>query len=554
MWAPNVEFVGAASRDGRYLSFVDWTTGNLALRDLMTGTDRRVTNKGSWTDSPALALESAISPDGTQIAYTWFEPGADSLRVIRTDGRGMRVLYANPDIDYIQSAAWSPDGKQIVIVIAQRDGSHSLATVSIDTGSFRLIKSFDWRQPKHASFSPDGRSIVYDFPSAEDSPSRDVFLLDVDGTRETVLTKHPANDAALGWIPGTNMVLFVSDRTTTPDAWTIAIENGQPRGEPQLVKRGIGHVEPLGFSKTGALYYGLSTGMEDVFVSAIDRQSGAFTAPWRATDRSVGANRGPVWSPDGRLLAFASGVRRAVGGGTPDVSHLVVRTVDTADERQLVVQMPKLFGLARWAADGRTLLAHAYDRKGREGIYTIDLASGEATAVVHDARFDPAWSADGTTVFYRLGQGAIIAHRPIDGSERELHRGNVRGGMSLSPDGRYLAFRSLEQGSKVSTIKVLASAGGEPRIIGEWPAGAELRFAWEADSRHVRVAVADSQWRVSIDDGTRQAILPGVPGIREMAFSPDGKYVAFTAGESKDEVWVMENFLPAPGSKAAAKR
>ena len=560
VWAPDFDFVGAPSPGGRYLTFVDWTTGDLSLRDVMAGTDRRVTSKDSQTGY-ALALESTISPDGQQVAYAWFGPDANapantandpqtwlwSLRVIRTDGRDVRVLYASREIESFQPTAWSADGRQILVLLAHMDGSHRLATVAAATGTLRVIKSLDWRQPERASFSPDGRSIVYDFPPAEDSPNRDVFLLDVDGTRETVLAKHPSNDVALGWIPGTNLILFASDRTTTMDAWTIAVENGTPRGEPQLVKRGIGRIEPLGFSNKGALYYGVPTGMEDVFVARIDPQTGAFMSPSRATERSVGANRGPVWSPDGRLLAFASGVRRSLGGGTPDFDSLIIRTMDTADERPVVPQVRKLFGLPRWSADGRSLIAHAYDRKGREGVYTIDLGSGEAAAVVHDSRYDPAWSADGATIFYRLNQRSVMAHR-LDGTETELYRGSVRGGMSLSPDGQYLAFRSLEPGSKISTIKVLATAGGEPRVIGEWPAGAEMRFAWEADSRHVRVAAGDSQSRVSIGGGAPQ-VLPGIAGIQEMAFSPDGKYVAFTAGASKTEVWVMENFLPATAAK-----
>ena len=41
-----VDTTGAVSPDGRYLSFVDWKTGDLAVRDLAAGTNRRLTNKG----------------------------------------------------------------------------------------------------------------------------------------------------------------------------------------------------------------------------------------------------------------------------------------------------------------------------------------------------------------------------------------------------------------------------------------------------------------------------------------------------------------------------
>src|SRR5262250_2089097 len=45
VWAgPDVNGEGTVSPDGRYLSYVDWTTGDLALRDLATGKMRHHTN------------------------------------------------------------------------------------------------------------------------------------------------------------------------------------------------------------------------------------------------------------------------------------------------------------------------------------------------------------------------------------------------------------------------------------------------------------------------------------------------------------------------------
>jgi hypothetical protein len=62
--APEADSFGTVSPDGRYLSFTDWETGNLAIRDLETGTNRRLTNKGSWLDSSEYAEYSTLSPDG----------------------------------------------------------------------------------------------------------------------------------------------------------------------------------------------------------------------------------------------------------------------------------------------------------------------------------------------------------------------------------------------------------------------------------------------------------------------------------------------------------
>ena len=62
---------GTPSFDGRYLSYVHWSTGDLALRDLSTGENRLITNKGPNDKSWQFADMNVISPDGKLLAYSW---------------------------------------------------------------------------------------------------------------------------------------------------------------------------------------------------------------------------------------------------------------------------------------------------------------------------------------------------------------------------------------------------------------------------------------------------------------------------------------------------
>ena len=49
---PDVDTYGSVSPDGRLISFTDWGTGDLALHDVTTGQNRRLTtNKKDWNDS-----------------------------------------------------------------------------------------------------------------------------------------------------------------------------------------------------------------------------------------------------------------------------------------------------------------------------------------------------------------------------------------------------------------------------------------------------------------------------------------------------------------------
>ena len=85
VWADfRTNTLGQPSLDGQFLSFTDWETGDLAVRNLSTGENRRLTNNGP--DSREYAYFSTMSPDGGQVAYAWFnEEKFYELRVVSTE-------------------------------------------------------------------------------------------------------------------------------------------------------------------------------------------------------------------------------------------------------------------------------------------------------------------------------------------------------------------------------------------------------------------------------------------------------------------------------------
>ena len=100
-----LDAMGDISPDGRQLTFVDWSTGDLAIRDLDTGEDRRLTNKGSWLESSEFAEYSIISPDGASVAYAWRrDDGTYELRLVGIDVSGDRPLARGSALEYILPA------------------------------------------------------------------------------------------------------------------------------------------------------------------------------------------------------------------------------------------------------------------------------------------------------------------------------------------------------------------------------------------------------------------------------------------------------------------
>ncbi len=275
LWAaPDGYVLGRTSPDGRYLTYVDFDTGDLALRDLATGEKLRLTNEGSG--SPDYAYWSVPSPDGKQIAYSWVTRNLSTieLRVIGTDASKPRLLYSNNG-EAVAPVAWSPDGREILAVFHRQDNTNQLAWFSVSDGAPRVLKTLDWRYPVGVSLSPDGRYIVYDSPQQQESENRDIYLLGADASREIKLVEHPSNNSFPFWSPDGRTVLFLSDRTGTTGLWAIRVdEDGRPHGPPELVKPDMERIRPLGFTRKGSLYYGLEFSLTDVYITSLDPATG----------------------------------------------------------------------------------------------------------------------------------------------------------------------------------------------------------------------------------------------------------------------------------------
>jgi TolB protein len=169
--------------------------------------------------------------------------------------------------------------------------------------------------------------------------------------------------------------------------------------------------------------------------------------------------------------------------------------------------------------------------------------------------------------------GGIIARDIETGEEREIARvpfmwpENGWTELAISPDGRYLTFRSPVDESWTA-VRLVPTTGGEVRELYRFQVQSEPalfgQLSWTPDGRNVLFVRSTGKdgmpelWRMPIAGGEPQRTGLSMKGMRVVAVHPDGRRIAFDSSQGSGapgELWVLENIPGAAESKpvAAAK-
>lgn len=564
---------GAVSPDGKSLAIMDSKSGDLSVRDIGTGQTRRLTKNDNPT--AGMFFFGRWSPDGKKVAYAWFnKDNYSDLRLIGADGSEPRILFQDKDYDIIPMG-WSPDGKFILAGVQKKNAEYQVVLVSAADGTVQILKTSTIPPSAlNMSFSPDGKYIAYDSPQKENAKENDIFLLSRDGKQEIRLAEHPAHDSFLGWVPNSNALLFASNRAVSRDLWVIHTADGKPLGEPALVKKEVGTIQPLGFTDKGSLFYGVGTYMVDIYEAAADLDKGVIVdPPKKLSQKFMGPFYYPNWSPDGNSLAYLAERREA---GKPSAFFICVRPdKKEGEERWIPIQISSNWGL-NWSSDGRSFFATVQDENGHQGLFRIDPQTGGLTLL---AQSEPgsliksfAVSPDGKSVFYASFQWkkkvcCVIQRDLATGQEKEIYRKEAPpdiANLTVSQDARYLSFSTSDglTSNQSFVIRIVDLADGRTRDILQGKLEIFVPHIWTRDGKSIlyikRTAGAKEEkgelWLVPAAGGEPTRIGLNMERMKHLRLHPEGKRIVFTSEKIVLEVWVMENILPKEKSAAAKSR
>jgi Tol biopolymer transport system component len=527
-----------------------------------------LTNTGGWSATmEGSALNSALSPDGRQVAYAWSnaKPRRSEVRVLPIEGESEpRVLPQRTDLHYLEIAAWTPDSRQLLIIHMFEDRTSLLALLSLEDGTLRELRSLGHYYPHKVSLSPDGRFVAFDVGERDGALSRDIVVIAADGNGETRVLPGIADDSGPLWSPDGSQLIFASYRTGARSLWMLPMKGREPAGPPRLIRPEIGRYAPLGITRQSTLYYFAEGTRRNVRTATLDdglKVTGpSASASERFADRTAAAS----WSPDGRTLAYFH-----VQGDEVGSMLLVVRSAGTNEGRVVPVQLrtgnSEGSGPPRWFPDGKSVLIAGRDQDStaaRTGYYRVDIVTGRAELLHHNPAIDhlarnPLLSPDGRVLYYCENQDLFrfdLHRRTTTNLRSWLGTKTIRSPV-LSPDGSQMAYLSLE--GRSAAAEVMPSSGGPPREVTRltpwFGVSTFSALGWSADGRHLfyvwsaRGEFSETElYRVAVAGGQAEKVGVSLNGrLHDPQVDSSGRRLTYwTQEQAANRILAFDGFLP----------
>jgi tricorn protease len=421
---------------------------NLWVADLDGGNPRQLTTDIGVESSPA------FSPDGKWIAFSAQYEGNMDVYVVSAEGGIPKRLTWHPAADLFQ--AFSPDGTSVYFVSTRSmatPGSLKLYRVSVNGGfpeEFKIPTIF------RAAFSPDGQYIAYNpLPDAfaewkhyRGGRVSEIWILKV-SDYSVVKIPQPegrCNDVQAMWLG--DKIYFLSDRAGefnlfVYDTKSKAISQLTNFSDFPILNASIGAdkviFEQAGYlhlfdpqtAKSAKLTIGLAADLLELrpryvrgaqWVRSGDvSPSGAravfefrgeiVTVPaekgdFRNITNTAGSNeRTPVWSPDGKSIAYISDASGEY--------ELYVRSQDGKGEpKKYKIDGAGFYESLVWSPDSQKISF----ADNSLALFWIDLKTGDVKKIAQEYYYGPfrsrttptVWSPDSKWIAYTLNTKASI--------------------------------------------------------------------------------------------------------------------------------------------------
>jgi Tol biopolymer transport system component len=446
LWAPN----------GRRIAFAGNVAGSrtprISILDLRTRTVHVLGTGGS---------PLAWAPDSTRLAFV------RSLRVhvIRADGGNGR------DVGHYQVARWSPDGRQLALVlqgdrsqlfVARGDGSHARRVAVVPRA---FLDEVAW--------SPDGRRLAVLVAGGRGATSIRIVDVRSGAERTLVRSRRLTGVSTLRWSRDGRSLTYLSWLTDAPhDLWAVPAAGGAPR---RLTRDALDELEPAVSPNLDLVALTIRATRGRTWLATVPLGGGT---PRRLLD-PPGSDADPAWTPDGKGIAFTRYLSDRPGGQiwivAPDGGGLRPLVAPTAADEW--ASQPE------FSPDGARL---AYVCSGRICIARADGSDAQPVAASGYTRW-PSWAPDSRRLAF-VNDGNVVVLDTATGVMRAVTHAGAPNYVSpdarpvWSPDGEWIAYVRLhtwpDYVGEAPEVAYARADGGADASPGLGPPGDSIDPSW----------------------------------------------------------------------------
>jgi Tol biopolymer transport system component len=473
-----------------------------------------------------------FSPDGKSIGYSSPDRGLVSVAI---DGRPPIKLADRPTPGF--TGGWWA-GDNTVIFSSGRRLQHVSAA-----GGGTPTPLVPERQTSVAApvLLPGGRAML--FHAYGDSAGDRVDALDLDTGEEKTVVEGGSNPSYVD----TGHLVFVRGDTlmAVPFKASELAVTGEPVALVQGIRRSSGGAADYALSANGTLAYvpGNADATSSSAVVWVDR-TGKVTG--RAVPDLIANPRDPRLSPDGKRLLLVTGQENDGD----------LWSYDLSGRPPIPLALPNDNRAPVWSPDGRQV---AFFSPQIGGVMTLPADGSERTTRPLRAQLlaPHVWSAAGELILVAPGSGDIVATPAMPTGEvrNVVASESFEFDPALSPNGRWLAYISNRTGQ--AEIWVQGHPEGAPPVRVSSSTGYEP--LWSADGRELFYRQGAAMMAVAVETGNEFSFAPPRPlfsgpyvqrpnpGSRSYDVARDGRFLMILRGDenrptASASIVVVQNF------------
>jgi Tol biopolymer transport system component len=427
-----------------------------------------------------------------------------------------------------------------------------LVTSTLEGSDIRPLATLQTRHYRYPRWSPDGRWIAY---QAGDGFRWDIHVVAADGATPPVpVTNESRFIAGLAWLPDGAGIVYASSRGSTipylpPLAlWEVLLKGGTPPRQltPAEVSYEYPDVHESGLVSAARLQMRF-----DVWKYPLGAGSGV--QPGVQVTRQTGQVLTPTAAPDGHHIAYLSD-----SGGHANI--WVMSATDPPRQITFENEPTVAIGLPIWSPDGRWI-AFVSSRGNAAinfGVWLVRPDGSELHQLVPKG-LGVAWSADGTELYFVETAASALKKIKVSGGQPVTVRSEpVRNVIGVHGSTVYfLIERALMDGRPEFEIRAAPFGEGPARLIATIDAARVASWqvpfnpALSPDGRWLAMPLTDglttniwalstedARWRQMTDFGDRAIFI-----ARRVSWSADSRSVLAAVGEGDADVVLLEQLV-----------